>query len=219
MGRGPRDPCGDASASACRDGLDGQAQFSSAARKPWKCCWSCSVEYHPVSDADIAERLFRLHTQPASWTMPDEHWSLGGQQEKIALAHLDGNWFEAHGSAATTHILKPGIKVLLHQALVEHVTMRAAARAGVMSGSDEDAEVRRRVGDRRRALRSPHHGRARRSSPSGGLLPNHWGAFLAPSTQVTRRAHAGRHGQVRPQGHDFTGRRYAGFGGLSELST
>ena len=88
-------------------------------------------EYHPVSDGDIAERLVRLQTQPAAWTMPDEHWSLGGQQEKIALARLEGSWFEAHGSAATTHILKPGIKILLHQALVEHVTMQAAKRAGL----------------------------------------------------------------------------------------
>ena len=51
----------------------------------------------------------------------DEHWSLAGQQEKFALAQLfarDGRamgWAEAKGSAATTHILKPGIGRLHHQ--------------------------------------------------------------------------------------------------------
>jgi serine/threonine-protein kinase HipA len=69
--------------------------------------------------------------------MPDEHWSLAGQQEKFALARIKGSWYEAHGSAATTHIIKPGIKVLHHQALVEHATMAAAARLGVdVAGSE-----------------------------------------------------------------------------------
>jgi len=89
-------------------------------------------EYKSVSDVRIAQRLRSLVNEPASWTMPGEHWSLGGQQEKFALTLLDGRWHEAHGSAATTHIIKPGIKVLLHQALVEHVTMEAAAELGVV---------------------------------------------------------------------------------------
>ena len=88
-------------------------------------------EHLPVDDAAIAARLRMLFDNPASWTMPGEHWSLGGQQEKFALALLDGQWHETHGSAATTHIVKPGIKVLLHQALVEHVTLEAAAALGV----------------------------------------------------------------------------------------
>jgi serine/threonine-protein kinase HipA len=88
-------------------------------------------EYKPVSDTVIAERLRGLVDEPASWSMPGEHWSLGGQQEKFALTLLAGQWHEAHGSAATTHIIKPGIKVLLHQALVEHLTMEAASDLGV----------------------------------------------------------------------------------------
>ncbi|MFB6724084.1 type II toxin-antitoxin system HipA family toxin [Kribbella sp. NPDC056345] len=88
-------------------------------------------EYKPVSDADIAERLRELVAEPASWSMPGEHWSLGGQQEKFALTLLIGQWHEAHGSAATTHIIKPGIKILHHQALVEHLTMAAASELGV----------------------------------------------------------------------------------------
>jgi serine/threonine-protein kinase HipA len=88
-------------------------------------------EYKPVSDTDIAERLRELVDEPASWSMPGEHWSLGGQQEKFALTLLAGKWHEAHGSAATTHIIKPGIKVLHHQALVEHLTMAAASGLGI----------------------------------------------------------------------------------------
>ena len=84
-----------------------------------------------LTEHDIAERLRALQDQPASWTMPGEHWSLAGQQEKFALTLIENQWHEAGGSAATTHIVKPGIKVLHHQALVEHVTMRAAAATGV----------------------------------------------------------------------------------------
>lgn len=88
-------------------------------------------EYAEIDESGIAARLRSLTGNPASWLMPDEHWSLGGQQEKFALAEINGRWHEAHGSAATTHIFKPGIPSLHHQALVEHVTMMAASHLGV----------------------------------------------------------------------------------------
>ena len=88
-------------------------------------------EHVEVSEADIARRLRDLRQDPASWTLPAEHWSLGGQQEKFALASIDGRWHEAHGSAATTHIIKPGIRHLQSQALVEHATMAAAFALGL----------------------------------------------------------------------------------------
>lgn len=87
--------------------------------------------YRLVREDQIAARLRNLAADSASWTMPDEHWSLGGQQEKFALAYVDGKWFEALGASATTHIFKPGIRHLSHQAIVEHATMRAAASLGV----------------------------------------------------------------------------------------
>ncbi|WP_435113409.1 HipA domain-containing protein [Nocardiopsis synnemataformans] len=89
-------------------------------------------EHQPTSDTEIAERIRALVGDEPSWTMPGEHWSLGGQQEKFALARIDGRWHTAHGSAATTHIVKPGIKQLHHQALVEHVTMESASAVGVI---------------------------------------------------------------------------------------
>jgi serine/threonine-protein kinase HipA len=86
----------------------------------------------PVDETHIAERLRSLRTQDEpSWTLPDEHWSLAGQQSKLALTWQPSGWQESHGSAATTHILKPGIGRLHHQALVEHATMRAASALGL----------------------------------------------------------------------------------------
>lgn len=88
-------------------------------------------EYVPVDEQYIADRLRGLVDDSAGWSMPEEHWSLGGQQEKFALAFITGRWHEARGSAATTHIFKPGIAHLASQALVEHATMTAAASLGV----------------------------------------------------------------------------------------
>ncbi|GAA0572376.1 type II toxin-antitoxin system HipA family toxin [Kribbella sandramycini] len=84
-----------------------------------------------VDEAQIAQRLRRLADQPASWSMPDEHWSLSGQQEKFALTLIEDRWYQAQGAAPTTHIVKPGIRALMHQALVEHVSMAAAAELAV----------------------------------------------------------------------------------------
>lgn len=85
----------------------------------------------PLSDSDIEMRLAELRTdEDAGWVMPGEHWSLGGSQQKFALRRRGGRWFEAQGAAATSHILKPGIRALRAQALLEHVSMRAAAACG-----------------------------------------------------------------------------------------
>lgn len=89
-------------------------------------------ELVPVDEEGIAARLSDLRSQAdPSWTLPDEHWSLAGQQSKFALSRRGGRWHEAHGSAATTHIVKPGIGRMHHQALVEHATMAAAREVGL----------------------------------------------------------------------------------------
>lgn len=81
----------------------------------------------PYSDADIEMRLAAMGlSEDASWTMPDEHWSLGGTQGKIALRLRGGAWFGAEGAEPTTHILKPGVRGMRAQALIEHLSMRAA---------------------------------------------------------------------------------------------
>lgn len=114
------------------------------------------ASYEPVDEAAIAQRLRALAADPASWTMPDEHWSLGGQQEKLALARVGGTWHEARGGAATTHIVKPGIRALHHQALVEHATMAAAAALGVDIARTQLTRFEDPVGDRHRTFRPEH---------------------------------------------------------------
>ncbi len=85
----------------------------------------------PCTDADIESRLALLDFSDATWTMPGEHWSLGGTQGKFALRKHEGAWFAAEGAEPTTHIFKPGIRGLRAQALVEHISMRAAQLVGL----------------------------------------------------------------------------------------
>lgn len=87
--------------------------------------------YVRVTDEGIAERIRQLRADGSSWAMPDEHWSLPGAQEKFSLARRRGRWYEPHGSAPATHIIKPGIARMRHQAEVEFASMRAARRLGL----------------------------------------------------------------------------------------
>ena len=64
----------------------------------------------PISEKEIEQRLASIAgTSDASWQASDEHWSLNGAQDKIALHYANGKWYEAHGPAPTPHIIKPGI--------------------------------------------------------------------------------------------------------------
>jgi serine/threonine-protein kinase HipA len=85
----------------------------------------------PVSDAEIAQRLQLLHVIPSEWATERERWSLAGAQSKFALTSVDGEWFEASGAAATTHIIKPGISDYPSQALNEHICLSAARLLGI----------------------------------------------------------------------------------------
>lgn len=79
------------------------------------------------SDRQIADELGRLRDDPdAVVTDRFGRWSLAGQQGKIALTRLDGKWYEPTGRAASTHILKVGIKELDDSDIAEFATMRAA---------------------------------------------------------------------------------------------
>lgn len=88
--------------------------------------------YAPLSDADIADRLRMLRVDSsASWVAEDEHWSLGGNQGKFALAWHKGAWCSCEGAAATTHIFKNGVIGFALQALNEFVCMRLADACGL----------------------------------------------------------------------------------------
>ncbi|WP_322755278.1 type II toxin-antitoxin system HipA family toxin [Frankia sp. Cas3] len=150
---------------------------------------SRAQETRPVTDQDIAKRLSALRTgDAASWSLPDEHWSLPGQQSKFALANLPTGWHEAHGSAATTHIIKPGIGRLHHQSLVEHATMRAASALGLDVAQTEFT----RFGDGEPAIVIERYDRV--ILDDGGVLRLHQEDFCSASGRLPSKkyeAHGG----------------------------
>jgi len=84
-------------------------------------------ELCPVNEEQIADRLKQLRRTPsATWTLPQERWSLGGFQPKIALRQVESGWAEAIGAEPTTHIFKPGIPALQQSALNEHICLVTA---------------------------------------------------------------------------------------------
>jgi serine/threonine-protein kinase HipA len=103
----------------------------------------------PVSDVEIAERLRRVRQDDTAWQDEDddERWSLAGAQSKFTLAHTPDGWASPVGTAASTHIVKPGIGKIRAQALSEHVSMRALAAAGL-----EVAETQHLVFDDQEAV-------------------------------------------------------------------
>lgn len=99
-----------------------------------------AADYRPVTDTAIGERLAALRATGASWTLPQEHWSLPGAQEKFTLARRRGRWHEARRAAASTHIVKPGVTRLMHQAVLEYSTMQVAAQLGLTVAATELAD-------------------------------------------------------------------------------
>ncbi len=94
----------------------------------------------PIGEHEIARRLKLGRKEGSSWLAESEHWSLGGQQSKFALAKRSGKWFSCEGAAATTHIFKSGVRGLSHQALNEYVCMRLAAACGINAAQVEYLE-------------------------------------------------------------------------------
>lgn len=103
-----------------------------------------------ADDATIAARLRRFRQDEAAWQddEDEEPWSLAGAQSKFTLARTEHGWAFPEGSAPSTHIVKPGIGRIPGQALLEHLTMRALAIAGLdvaetqhLTFEDQDAVV------------------------------------------------------------------------------
>lgn len=93
-----------------------------------------------MTTRDIARRVRAILDDPEHWVDDDDEdksrFSLGGNQGKFALARIGDAWFEPNGSAASTHIVKPGMVLAPGRTdndtqLVEFVTMRAARLLGV----------------------------------------------------------------------------------------
>jgi serine/threonine-protein kinase HipA len=85
----------------------------------------------PVTDADIGARLRQLHNESDHWTQAQDRWSLAGAQSKFTVTSTPGGWAWPHGSAASTHIVKPGITRFHSQALNEHLCQKAFSLIGI----------------------------------------------------------------------------------------
>ena len=104
-----------------------------------------------LSEEELWEGLELLRADPSyrfSAAHADTGRSLGGMQPKDALALTADGWAVPWGRQATTHILKLDRDLYPHETLVEHVTMRTAARLGipaaatrVLHGEDFDVIV------------------------------------------------------------------------------
>jgi serine/threonine-protein kinase HipA len=82
----------------------------------------------------VARRLRELKADATAWLGQSfsGQFSLAGAQTKTALRHEDRRgWGTPHGSAATTHILKPAIAGLDDHDLNEHLCLAAARLAGL----------------------------------------------------------------------------------------
>lgn len=86
----------------------------------------------PITEEEIEQRLKSIaRTDAASWQVSDEHWSLNGAQDKLALHYNARKWYEARGAAPTTHIIKPGIHALHEQAFNEYVCLETIRTMGI----------------------------------------------------------------------------------------
>ena len=115
-------------------GMDcpGAVQFCPADERSLANVLTRPGSYEHLTEHEVARRLRDLRQNANdSWLVEGEHWSLGGNQGKFALALRDGRWCSCRGSAATTHIFKNGVAGYKLQALNEYVCMRTAAECGI----------------------------------------------------------------------------------------
>ena len=92
------------------------------------------VEWH--TDTEIAAWVRKAKQGQRELLSSQVRYSLGGWQTKVALCRDGDRWGTPFGQRPTTWILKPGIdpqpgRIYPDSDLVEHVTMAAAARAGL----------------------------------------------------------------------------------------
>ena len=97
----------------------------------------------PIGDEAIADWLDRMGTDPARRAYladgADAGFSIGGMQPKAALRRTaSGGWAVPRGSLPTTHLVKASRPHRWpHEALIEHLTMRAAAGCGIPAARTE----------------------------------------------------------------------------------
>lgn len=86
----------------------GALRFVAAGQDPGE---PTRMEYRPVSDAEIANRIASLATNPLGiQTEDDFRISIAGVQEKTAFLQVDNRWQLPIGSTPTSHIFKPAMQ-------------------------------------------------------------------------------------------------------------
>ena len=95
-----------------------------------------SVEW--LTEHEIAERIREMMRDDTAWHARKAQagrftgqFSLAGRQAKTALLLEDGRWGIPSGRIPTTHIVKPPIRGLRDQGLVEHLCLDAARTSGL----------------------------------------------------------------------------------------
>ncbi len=96
-----------------------------------------------LTEAEVAARIRSLRADSTTWLGPGftGQFSLGGAQAKTALHHRSatddqpGRWGVPHGSAPTTHIVKPAVAGFESQDLNEHLCMAAARSLGLVAAT------------------------------------------------------------------------------------
>jgi len=87
-----------------------------------------------LSEDEAHDWLRRLRVHPAyrphRWS-GDVGWSLSGMQPKVAWRRVGDDWAMARGREPTSHIVKVTRLDYEHEALIEHLTLRTAARLGI----------------------------------------------------------------------------------------
>lgn len=103
-----------------------------------------STDGEPLTDEEVAAILANLARAPLGLGEDqDFRISLAGAQEKTALLFAEGQWRRPHGTAATTHILKPAIgrlpngADLSHSIDNEYLCLKLTAALGLPSAKAE----------------------------------------------------------------------------------
>lgn len=86
-----------------------------------------------LTEAEVADKLRDLVHNSTAWlgARKTGRFSLAGAQPKTALLYRDGHWGDPHGSAATTHIIKPAVTGFDEHDLNEHLCLSAMRAAGI----------------------------------------------------------------------------------------
>lgn len=96
--------------------------------------------YESLSDTDVA-RLLKQALRETDQAVPDDSRSaLPGYQPKVLLAAIGGEWMAPHGSAHSTHILKPQLPARPERIFDEAYGYLLAHRLGF---ADYACEIRR----------------------------------------------------------------------------